>query len=54
MIVAIFGARKDTDKAKNLTLLNNSTIQMKEAQMYNAVEAKYKTILVWDITLDTN
>jgi hypothetical protein len=54
MIVAIFGAQKDTDKTKNLTLLNNSTIQMKEAQMYNAVEAKYKTIHIWDIPLDTN
>src|SRR5438552_16139473 len=53
-VVAIFGAQKDAEKAKNLTLLDKSTIQMGEAQMYNSAEAKYKTIRMWDIPLDTN
>ena len=54
MFVAIFRAQKDAEKAKNLTLSDNSTIQMQEAQLYNAVEAKYKMIRIWDIPLNTN
>ena len=52
LIVAIFGTQKDADKAKNLTLADNSTIYMREVQLYNAIEAKHKTIRVWDIPLN--
>ena len=45
--IAMFGNIKDTDKAKKLILHNNSTIQMKESQLYNVVETKHKTIRVY-------
>src|SRR5438552_2285739 len=51
-IVTLFGAQKDAEKAKNLILSDSSTIQMQEAQLYNVIEAKNKTIHVWDIPLD--
>src|SRR5436305_12614028 len=52
IITAIFGSISDANKAKNITLEDNTTIHMQEAPVYNGITAKSKTIRAWDIPLN--
>ena len=52
IITAIFGSISDANKAKNITLDDNTTIHMQEAPVYNGINAKNKTIRAWDIPLN--
>ena len=44
IITAIFGSISDANKAKNITLDDNTTIHMQEAPVYDGITAKNKTI----------
>jgi hypothetical protein len=52
MIIALFGAKADADKATSIKLSDSHTIQMRESPVYNEITAKGKMIRAWDIPLN--
>ena len=52
MIIALFGAKADANKAATIKLSDSNTIQMKETPIYNEITAKGKMIRAWDIPLN--